>query len=172
MIISFSGSHGTGKTTSAFRLAEQLKIEHPTKSVHVLCNQARLAPLPINKETTSESQLWIFTNQIQQQIALLEKFDILVCDRTPVDCMAYTYVAGFERLANDMCSIMFHHTHRYKQIHFKTIAHNEFCHPDGLRESKDRGFRQAIEDAMHVFYDALISAHPGLPISGLRGQHE
>lgn len=167
MIIAFSGSHGTGKTTSAYRLAEELKINHPSKSVHALCNQARLCPLAINKKTTPESQLWIFTNQIQQEITLLSKFDILVCDRTPIDAMAYTYVAGFERLAMDMCSIMFHRAIQYQQIYFKSIKENEFCHSDGLRESKDRIFRLEVENAMLLFYDAITSVHHSIKITGL-----
>jgi hypothetical protein len=37
----------------------------PDKSVHVLCDQEALCPFLINKQTSPEAQMWIFTNQIR-----------------------------------------------------------------------------------------------------------
>ncbi len=59
-IIAFSGTHGTGKTTSVFKLAYELKMENPTLKIGVLQETARTCPHPINKDTTPQAQSWIF----------------------------------------------------------------------------------------------------------------
>jgi len=166
-IFSYTGAHGTGKTTSAFKRAENLKIEHPGKSVYLMCDQAAFCPYPINKKTSPEAQLWIFTNQINKELSFLSRFDLLVTDRTAVDAVAYAYVAGFEQLAGDMLGLLNSHICLYSLIEFKTIKANDFFHRDGIRESHDRAFRQRVETAMLEFYAILTDNYPDLPISYL-----
>ncbi len=154
-IIALTGTHGTGKTTAAFKQAENLKVEYPDKSIHVMCDQEVFCPYPINQKTTADSQLWIFTHQISQELSLLSRFDLIVSDRTAVDAVAYTVVAGFQALAHTMLDLVVHHMPVYDAITFQTIARNEFCHVDGIRESGDRVYRQEVETALKQLYAEL-----------------
>ena len=156
-IIAFTGAHGTGKSTAAYRLAENYKIEHPEKSVHVLCDQEALCPFPINKQTSPEAQMWVFTNQIRQELWLASKFDIIISDRTVVDAIAYTDVAGFDSLAQGMSELALGYISNYTSIKFRTIIENDFCCQDGIRETKDSLFREEIEDRLFDLYDGLLA---------------
>ncbi|MCK5312767.1 MAG: AAA family ATPase [Desulfobacteraceae bacterium] len=155
-IIALSGSHGTGKTTAALLEARQQKIQHPDKSIAVLCEQASLSPYPINKEGTEPSQMWIFTRQIEQELAYLSKYDIIISDRTAVDAIAYTYVAGFHALAAAMFSLVENHISVYQKIIFNRIITNDFWHQDGIRETTDSQYRQDIETKLIDLYRQLF----------------
>ena len=155
-IIALTGSHSTGKTTAAFHEAEQQKILHPTCSIAVLCEQAALSPYPINKQTTKKSQMWIFVRQIERELKYLSTYDIIISDRTAVDAIAYTYVAGFHSLAAAMFDLVQNHINVYKKIIFKKIGTNPFWHDDGIREATDSHFRHNIEDQMLKLYEQLF----------------
>ncbi|MCK5541691.1 MAG: hypothetical protein KAI40_03290 [Desulfobacterales bacterium] len=155
-IIALSGSHGTGKTTDTFRQATIQKTLHPSKTIAVIPEQASLSLYPINKQGTRSGQLWIFTRQIEQELEYLGKFDIVISDRTAVDSIAYTYVAGFYELAGSMLSLVQNHTKVYRKIIFKRIVDNNFCYEDGARESSDAVFRQAVEDQMLLLYRIIF----------------
>lgn len=155
-LIAFAGSHGTGKSTAAFNHALDLKYKHPERSIHALVNQEAFCPYPINKLPTPESQLWIFTNQIRQELSLLNRFDLVVTDRTIVDVLAYTFVAGFESLTMAMLDMAKNYVGIYQEIYFRKIINNEFCFADGIREASDQKFRIEIEEVMLVYFDELI----------------
>jgi hypothetical protein len=155
-LIAFSGSHGTGKTKSAINYADHLKCRYPKKSVHPLVNQEAFCDGLINKETTPESQLWIFVNQIRQELYHLSKFDLVVTDRTIVDVIAYTSYAGFDSLAMAMLGIAENRMSVYHEIYFRKIINNEFCFADGIRDAKDHAFRIEIEEVMLVYFDELL----------------
>ena len=156
-IIAFTGAHGTGKTTAAYRLAENYKIQNPNKSVHVLCDQEALCPFRINKETTPAAQMWIFTNQIRQELLLMSKFDITISDRTLVDAIAYTDIAGFTSLAQGMFDLTLNYISNYSSITFRPTIENDFCCHDGIRESEDRMFREEIERRLSDLYAELVA---------------
>ena len=90
-IIAESGSHGTGKTTAVYNKAAQLKLDCPDKKIGTHVENLAFCPYPINEETTEDSQLWIFTHHIQAELFLLTHYDILVSDRTIVDCIGFDY---------------------------------------------------------------------------------
>lgn len=154
-IIAFSGTHGTGKTTSALKLAESLKLSCPEKSITILMEPATMSPFPINQKTTSESQMWIFTAQIKAELEYLSRFDIVVSDRSIVDSIAYTLVAGFDTLAYAMVEMARHHLQHYNKIIIKTIANNPFCFHDGIRAAQDDEFRERVEQTLIELYDLL-----------------
>ncbi len=154
--IAISGSHGTGKTTAAFQEATRQKILHPSESVAVLCEQSSLSPYPINKEGTEASQMWIFTRQIEQELEYLSKYDIIISDRTAVDAIAYTYIAGFHSLAAAMFDLVQTHISIYNKIIFHQIATNDFWHQDGIRETTDSKYRRDIETKLIELYRQLF----------------
>ncbi|MCF8090342.1 MAG: ATP-binding protein [Desulfotignum sp.] len=162
-VIAYSGAQGTGKTTSAYNHARELKITNPDKSVVTLCDLEAFCPFSINQGTTEEAQAWIFANQIRQELTAIHRFDLVVTDRTVLDVIAYTRVAGFTSLAAGMMAYAAHHVpHHYLQIYFKQSKNNQHCHQDGIRDV-DQGFRQAIEDVLVEIYRELLDSavYPG-----------
>lgn len=158
-IDSFSGAHGTGKSTAAGRCYIDAKYCNPKASVQILCDLEREGPYPINTATTEKAQSWIFGNQIQREMDALNYFDIVITDRTVIDVVAYTYVAGFHSLAKGMLAYAEQHIQNYRAIHFRKIEYNPYCHPDGSREVDIPEFRQAVENTMLEFYQQLDLAN-------------
>ena len=154
-IIAFSGSHGTGKTTAVFEKARELKIALRDQRIGVLAENACFCPYPINRETTPESQMWIFTNHIASELSLLAKFDVVVSDRTALDAIAYTLVAGYDSLAEGMLMLCKEHLRHYKKIFFKSIQQNSYLIEDGLREGADMHFQKAIEKTLLDLYERV-----------------
>lgn len=155
-IISFTGAQGTGKTTATYQKAAELKICYPHKSIKALCDLEHACPFPINKETTREAQAWIFSNQIRQELSSLAGFDIVVTDRTIVDVIAYTQVAGFHSLTASMVAFAESYISIYRQVTFRNIATNELCYSDGIREADDQEFRSNVENALEELWAALF----------------
>ena len=149
--IGYTGSAGVGKSTSVFEMARMCKIDNPYKRVAVITETASESPMKINTETTWQSQLWIFTKQINRELELLNKYDIVISDRTCFDCIAYTRVAGFLTLADAMMQVASTHSILYTQIIFKSIANNNYFYKDGIR-SQDTKFRQDMEDRLIEIY--------------------
>ena len=59
---------------------------------------ARLFPLPINRKTSLEAQLWILTTQIAEEIRSTAHHEVVVCDRSVLDNYAYlVFAAGRQR---------------------------------------------------------------------------
>ena len=153
--LAFSGSHGTGKSTSVFKLAHELKFEFPSNTVGILMENAKHSPFKINKETTSESQIWIYSNQLQQELYLSVNYDFLVTDRTIIDAIAYTKVVGLNDLSRDLLNLSLHHISSYDKIYFKLIKNNDYLIHDGVRDSQDVVYRQDVEDIMIDLYDQI-----------------
>lgn len=87
MKIAFIGTHGVGKTTLCFDLASRLK--RLDLGVEIVREVARGCPLPINQDTTLESQAWILHTQIAEEIAAVHRFPAVICDRSVLDNYAY-----------------------------------------------------------------------------------
>lgn len=154
-IIAVTGSHGVGKTTAMFDIAKSLKIKHPGKTLGVLHENVAYAPGPINKKTTIETQLWIFTNQIQAEITMASRYDLVISDRTAVDPIAYTFAAEFYELAESMLKLVANHIKIYRSIIFQSIKNNDYFFDDGFREADDSFYRQFIENKLIEYYHRL-----------------
>lgn len=97
MKIAFVGSHGVGKTTLCFDLAAQLKKRGI--NVDMVKEVARASPLPVNRKTSREAQLWILTTQVAEEIRAASHSDVVVCDRAALDNYAYFFLACGRDLA-------------------------------------------------------------------------
>ncbi len=157
-LIAYSGTHGTGKTTSTYTTAHHLKHLHRNKSIHVLVDQEALSPFTINQTATEEGQLWLFTNKIQYELFLLNKFDIVITDRTIIDIIAYTKYLKFHSLAEMMFTVAQEYIYRYSKITFKKIKTNEFWYPDGIRDTRDCHFRKTVELILSEYYQHLTQS--------------
>ncbi len=154
-IYAFSGTHGTGKTTATFTKAADLKRAHPDKTVGIISETAALCPYGINKNTSRQSQEWIFHTQIKTELDMLVHYDLLVSDRSCVDAIAYTAVAGYDDLALTMLRMAHIHIHYYKEIRFCLAASRPYHHADGFREHEDKPFRAQVEEELLSLYRRL-----------------
>jgi thymidylate kinase len=94
--IAFIGTHGVGKTTLCYDLGAALK----KRGLHVdlVKEVARLSPLPINRKTSLEAQMWILTTQIAEEIRSCSSHEVVICDRSVLDNYAYlVFAAGRQK---------------------------------------------------------------------------
>ena len=166
-VIAFSGTHGTGKTTSALQETMNQKIDHVDKSVHCLVDLEAFCPFPINRKTLKETQAWLFANHLQQLLSAMQKYDIVILDRTLVDVVAYTKVAGFISQAGSMMEFLKYHIKLYSEIRIKKAEDNQFCFNDGIRDADDSLFRDQVEITFLDLYQELLEASEHQHIYGL-----
>jgi nicotinamide riboside kinase len=85
--IAFIGSHSVRKTNAVHSFAGA--VGRSGRSVEVGREVIRFNPLGINEGATAEAQLWVIMAQIQQELELRNRADVLVTDRAVVDNFAY-----------------------------------------------------------------------------------
>jgi nicotinamide riboside kinase len=96
MKLAFIGTHGVGKTTLCYDLAAVLKRQGI--NVDMVKEVARLSPLPINRKTSLEAQMWILATQMAEEIRSGSQHDVVVCDRSVLDNYAYmTFACGRQK---------------------------------------------------------------------------
>lgn len=154
MKIAYSGTQGTGKSYSTYEHALKFKLEHPLKTVIAVSEVATESPFPINKESTIDTQLWIFSNQISKELEYKSNYEIVICDRTICDCLAYSIANGFYDLVQTMIPLSKYWLSTYDQIYVKLMDNNAYNFPDGVRDT-DELFRRDVENSLLKLYDEL-----------------
>lgn len=157
-IIAFSGAHGTGKTTSVYSTACELKKSQKIE-VGVILEIARQCPYPIvskdNAICTREAQMWIFSAQMQAELNATRRYGLVVSDRTIVDCIAYTAASGMYGLAYAMKALAGEYVKTaYKTVYFRNINDHDYLVDDGQR-AMNQDFRREVEMAMLSLYAEL-----------------
>lgn len=158
MKIAIIGTHSTGKTTLAYKLADVLQAHG--YSVSFLNELSRMCPYPVNEQTTFEAQKWIQANQIIEEQKFQKPGTILICDRSTLDNFAY-----MQRQA-ERCNIdtalhkdnAIAHMDSYELV-FKTTMLEIPAVNDGFR-SVDDSFREEIDRRIsHLLSTNSISHH-------------
>lgn len=85
--IAFIGSHSVRKSNAVHAFAST--IGRAGRSVEVGREVVRDNPLGLNEGATPEAQLWVLMAQVQQELELANRADVLVTDRSVVDNFAY-----------------------------------------------------------------------------------
>jgi nicotinamide riboside kinase len=85
--IAFIGSHSVRKTNAVHAFAST--IGRAGRSVEVGREVIRFNPLGLNEGATPEAQLWVLMAQVQQELELRKRAEVLVTDRSVVDNFAY-----------------------------------------------------------------------------------
>lgn len=85
--IAFIGSHSVRKTNAVHSFAGA--VGRSGRSVEVGREVVRYSPLGLNEGATPEAQLWVIMSQIQQELELRNRADVLVTDRAVIDNFAY-----------------------------------------------------------------------------------
>jgi nicotinamide riboside kinase len=85
--IAFIGSHSVRKSNAVHAFAST--VGRAGRSVEVGREVVRFNPLGLNEGATPEAQLWVLLAQIQQELELAQRAEVLVTDRSVVDNFAY-----------------------------------------------------------------------------------
>lgn len=85
--IAFIGSHSVRKSNAVHAFAST--IGRAGRSVEVGREVVRFNPLGLNEGATPEAQLWVLMAQIQQELELRGRAEVIVTDRSVVDNFAY-----------------------------------------------------------------------------------
>jgi nicotinamide riboside kinase len=85
--IAFIGSHSVRKSNAVHAFAST--IGRAGRSVEVGREVVRFNPLGLNEAATAEAQLWVLMAQVQQELELASRAEVLVTDRSVVDNFAY-----------------------------------------------------------------------------------
>jgi nicotinamide riboside kinase len=85
--IAFIGSHSVRKSNAVHAFAST--IGRAGRSVEVGREVIRFNPLGLNEKASAEAQLWVLMAQVQQELELANRADVLVTDRSVVDNFAY-----------------------------------------------------------------------------------
>jgi nicotinamide riboside kinase len=149
MKIAYTGSHGTGKTTKAFTKALEYK-KTTNYNIFVLQEIARYSPFPINKISTEMSQLWIFSEQLRQELELSTKYDLIICDRTILDTLAYCVYLRYDSLVEQLKPFVFQYLNTYDKIIYSEPDDN-YLIADGIRDI-DKTFRDKIDQNLKALY--------------------
>ena len=85
--IAFIGSHSVRKSNAVHAFAST--VGRAGRSVEVGREVVRFNPLGLNEGATPEAQLWVLMAQVQQELELIGRAEVLVTDRSVVDNFAY-----------------------------------------------------------------------------------
>jgi nicotinamide riboside kinase len=148
--IAFIGSHSVRKTNAVHSFAGA--VGRSGRSVEVGREVIRFNPLGLNEGATPEAQLWVLMAQIQQELELRNRADVLVTDRAVIDNFAYFLrVTGgadpfdVKPLVKRWCTTYDLFVRLLPDIPLKA---------DGVRSTNDR-FRNEIETIL----DCIIPQH-------------
>ena len=149
--VAFVGSHGIRKTTAVHAFANTMQragrsVEHGREVV-------RDNPLGINESATGEAQLWVIVSQIQMELQLAPKAEVLVLDRGVMDNYAY-YLRAAGGDPFDLGPLVTQWSKTYDMV--VRLRPDIDLRPDGIRSTSDE-FRDEIERILDDHLPELIS---------------
>ncbi|MCU0255104.1 MAG: ATP-binding protein [Vicinamibacterales bacterium] len=148
MKVAFIGTHGVGKTTLCYDLVASLKRRGV--NADMVKEVARLSPLPINRQTSLDAQIWILMTQVAEEIRSAAQHDAVVCDRSVLD--NYAYLARACGRQPEVEAFVVHWMRSYDRL-FK-VPITGLATPDGVRDVDD-GFVTGID----ALVDTLLAEH-------------
>lgn len=149
--IAFIGSHSVRKTNAVHSFAGA--VGRSGRSVEVGREVIRFNPLGLNEGATPEAQLWVLMAQIQQELELRSRADVLVTDRAVVDNFAYFLrTTGGEDPFN-VKPLVARWSETY-DLHVR-LAADVPLRVDGVRSTNDR-FRDEIETILNAIVPRYV----------------
>ncbi len=159
MKLAFIGTHGVGKTTLCYDLASVLKRQG--LNIDVVKEVARLSPLPINRKTSLEAQLWILMSQVAEEIRSSAQHEVVICDRSVLDNYAYmTFACGRQRPIERFVDYWL----KSYDLLFK-VPISGTAAADGVRDT-DEFFMRAIDQLVDTLLAERKTRYEKLPEGG------
>ncbi|MGI9606447.1 MAG: AAA family ATPase [Acidimicrobiales bacterium] len=138
--IAFIGSHSVRKTNAVHSFAGA--VGRSGRSVEVGREVVRFSPLGLNEGATAEAQLWAIVTQIQQELELRTRADVLVTDRAVIDNFAYFLRVTGGRDPFDVKPLVRKWSDTYDM--FVRLRPDVSLKADGVRSTNEK-FRNDIE---------------------------
>jgi nicotinamide riboside kinase len=161
--IAFIGSHSVRKSNAVHAFAST--IGRAGVSVEVGREVIRFNPLGMNEAATPEAQLWVLMAQIQQELELRNRAEVLVTDRSVVDNFAYylRVTEGADPYAVEPL------IRRWAQTYdlFVRLLPDVALLADGVRSTSD-AFRDEIETILDRILPDYIADERLIPIAASR----
>ena len=150
--IAFIGSHSVRKTNAVHSFAGA--VGRTGRSVEVGREVVRFNPLGLNEGATPEAQLWVLMTQIQQELELRRRAEVLVTDRAVVDNFAYflRVTGGVDPF--DVEPLVRRWSRTYDL--FVRLYPDVALLPDGVRSTSD-AFREEIEAILDQIVPEYVS---------------
>ncbi len=149
--IAFIGSHSVRKTNAVHSFAGA--VGRSGRSVEVGREVIRFNPLGLNEGATPEAQLWVIMAQVQQELELRNRADVLITDRAVIDNFAYFLrVTGGED-PFDVKPLVRRWCETYDL--FVRLLPDIPLKADGVRSTSDR-FRDEIETILNCILPAFV----------------
>ncbi len=158
--IAFIGSHSVRKTNAVHSFAGA--VGRSGRSVEVGREVVRFNPLGLNEGATPEAQLWVVMAQIQQELELRNRADVLVTDRAVVDNFAYYLRVTKGSDPFDIRPLVGNWSTTYDM--YVRLRPDVPLQADGVRSTSDK-FRRDIEKILdqlvplYVPEDRLLELH-------------
>lgn len=160
MRIAFVGSHGCGKSAAAHFMAAKLKKQDPSKTVKVLEEAVRETTKLVGINNTDFQKLAI-VNSISDQIFYSTIYDIVICDRIPLDYTVYADYYGVS-LNLDYYRLSYSNSKEFDKIYFvrpdnTPITDDGFRFTDIEERNKiDLVFKKVLDDN-HIKYEEITT---------------
>jgi len=151
--IAFIGSHSVRKTNAVHSFAGA--VGRSGRSVEVGREVVRFNPLGMNEGATPEAQLWTLLHQIQQELELRSRAEVLVTDRAVIDNYAYFLRVNEGKDPFDVDPLVRHWTGTYDM--FVRLLPDVALLADGVRSTNDE-FRDEIERILDRLLPEYIPA--------------
>lgn len=141
--IAFIGSHSVRKTNAVHSFAGA--VGRSGRSVEVGREVVRFNPLGMNEGATPEAQLWVLLQQIQQELELRSRAEVLATDRAVIDNYAYFLRVTGGTDPFDIDPLVRRWTGTYDM--FVRLLPDVALLADGVRSTNDE-FRDEIEQIL------------------------
>lgn len=160
--LAVSGAHGTGKTTvlSAFRdalLEEGIKAQLVPEVPRIVCEAAGDKEFFRRENNSVERQFTLLMGQPVYESSLAAEHDVILCDRTIIDHLAYTqYLFGDSLREQGLDQVVLSLVGRHMQTYDLVFYVPPEIDPvdDGTREG-DRAFQLAIDEEICSLLQSL-----------------
>lgn len=149
--IAFIGSHSVRKTNAVHSFAGA--VGRSGRSVEVGREVIRFNPLGLNEGATPEAQLWVIMAQIQQELELRNRADVLVTDRAVIDNFAYFLRVTEGTDPFDVRPLVAAWCDTYDL--FVRLQPDVPLRADGVRSTNDR-FRDEIETILNAILPTYV----------------
>ncbi|MDW3179884.1 MAG: AAA family ATPase [Acidimicrobiia bacterium] len=149
--IAFIGSHSVRKTNAVHSFAGA--VGRSGRSVEVGREVVRFNPLGLNEGATPEAQLWVVMAQIQQELELRMRADVLVTDRAVIDNFAYFLRVTDGHDPFDVKPLVANWSKTYDL--FVRLRPDVPLMADGVRSTSDR-FRNEIEKILDMIIPRYV----------------
>jgi len=162
-IIAFAGIHSSGKTAGVLEMVSELK----KRSINAwfVVDVARTVRLPLNEKGNWLTQEVIAHRMAVQLLEAASKHDVVITDRTLLDCLAYNLAAGTPEDSEEHQRIkrfIYDFTNTYNPVVFQLMT-GLGVHADGVR-SLNEDFYQKSLDFFNKIYNEAEEDLPNLQV--------